>query len=85
MSTNSIIAAMMVIRGCAEEQSRTAIPSFSDSCRDHLGYLGSERAKGIEPSVLSLARRCFTGKLRPREQNYNRLCVYYDRIIVYER
>ena len=27
---------------CAEGQTRTDIPGFSDQCRDHLGYFGLE-------------------------------------------
>ena len=39
---------------CAEGRSRTAISCFSDTRRDHLGYLGLVGGEGIEPPTSRL-------------------------------
>lgn len=38
----------------AEGRSRTVIPCFSDTCLDHLGYLGWVAAGGLEPPTSSM-------------------------------
>lgn len=50
---------------CAPGATRTLNPIVRTDMLYPLSYGGSERAMGIEPTVSSLARKHFTGKLRP--------------------